>query len=181
MGYVETLEPGAFTLADLDALPDDGMRYELVDGVLLVTPAPLPIHQTAALELAIRLRLVCPTELKVFIAPLDFQPTPQRSLQPDVLVCRRADVGPKAIQNPLLLAVEILSPATRSKDLVLKRRLYEEAGVASYWIFDPAKEQLTVLELVGGTYDQRAVVTGKEAFDAELPFPVRIVPADLVD
>jgi Uma2 family endonuclease len=181
MGYVETLEPGAFTLADLDALPDDGMRYELVDGVLLVTPAPLPLHQTAALELAIRLRLVCPTELKVFIAPLDFQPTPQRSLQPDVLVCLRADVGPKAIEKPLLLAVEILSPATRSKDLVLKRRLYEEAGVASYWIFDPAKEQLTVLELVGGTYAQRALVTGKEPFDAELPYPVRIVPADLVD
>lgn len=181
MGYVETLEPGTFTLDDLDALPDDGMRYELVDGVLLVTPSPLPLHQTVVFELAVRLRHACPQELKVFIAPLDFRPTPQRSLQPDVLVCRRADVGSKAVEKPLLLAVEVLSPATRSKDLVLKRRLYEEAGVTSYWIVDPAKEQLTVLELVAGTYDERALVTGKEAFDAELPFPVQIIPADLVD
>ena len=181
MGYVETLEPGTFTLADLEALPDDGMRYELVDGVLLVTPAPLPVHQTAVVELTFVLRKYCPEQLKVFVAPLDFQPTPSRSLQPDVLVCRRADVGPRAIEKPLLLAVEVLSPATRSKDLVLKRRLYEEAGVASYWIVDPAKEQLTVLELVDGTYLERAVVTGKEAFDAELPFPVQIVPAVLAD
>lgn len=181
MGYVETLEPGTFTLADLDALPDDGMRYELVDGVLLVTPAPLPLHQFAVVELSYLLRHRCPADLRVFVAPLDYRPTPRRSLQPDVLVCRRADVGPKAIEKPLLLAVEILSPATQSKDLVYKRRLYEEAGVASYWTFDPAKEQLTVLELVGGRYEQRAVVTGKEAFDAERPYPVRIVPADLVD
>ncbi|MEV4260098.1 Uma2 family endonuclease [Kribbella sp. NPDC049584] len=181
MGYVETLEPGTFTLADLDALPDDGMRYELVDGVLLVTPAPLPIHQTAVLELAVRLRSACPDDLKVFIAPTDFQPTRQRSLQPDVLVCRRADVGPRAVEKPPLLAVEVLSAATRSKDLVFKRRLYEEAGVTSYWIFDPASEELTVLELVDGTYHQRAVVIGKDVFEAEFPFPVRILPAELLD
>jgi Uma2 family endonuclease len=181
MGYVETIEPGTFTLADLDDLPDDGMRYELVDGILLVTPAPLPIHQTAAFELAFQLRLHCPKDLKVFMAPLDFQPTPRRSLQPDVLVCRRVDVGPKAIQRPLLLAVEILSPATRSKDLLFKRGLYEEAGVGSYWIVDPEQEELTVLELVDGRYVQRAKMKGKNAFDAELPFPVRIIPADLVD
>ncbi|GAB2671223.1 Uma2 family endonuclease [Kribbella swartbergensis] len=181
MGYVETIEPGTFTLADLDALPDDGMRYELVDGVLLVTPAPLPIHQNAVVELTVTLRNHCPAEFKVFVAPLDFQPTPRRSLQPDVLVCRRVDVGPKAIHRPLLLAVEVLSAATRSKDLILKRGLYEEAGVQSYWIVDPEREELTVLELVEGRYVQRAVVTGKEAFDAEIPFPVRIVPAELVD
>ena len=55
MKLVQTLEPGRFTLADLDALPDDGMRYELVDGQLLVTPAPLPIHQRAVIQFSIRL------------------------------------------------------------------------------------------------------------------------------
>ncbi|MFI6677915.1 Uma2 family endonuclease [Kribbella sp. NPDC050470] len=178
---METHEPGTFTLADLEDLPDDGKRYELVDGVLLVTPAPLPMYQLAVVELTVLLRQSCPDDQRVFVAPLDFQPTSRRSLQPDVLVCRRVDVGPKAIEKPLLLAVEILSPATRSTDLVLKRSLYEEAGVTSYWTFDPAKVELTVLELVNGAYDERAVVTGKDAFDAELPFPVRIVPADLVD
>jgi Uma2 family endonuclease len=180
MGYVETLEPGHFTLADLELLPDDGMRYEVVDGVLLVTPAPLTIHQTAAFELAVALRQRCPDDLKVFVAPTDYRPTPTRSVQPDVLVCRRKDVGPKLIEKPLLLAVEVLSQSTSLADRVLKRRLYEQAGVASYWIFDPAKEELTVLELAGDTYVERAVVTGKDAFEAELPFPVRIVPADVV-
>ncbi|MDX3002922.1 Uma2 family endonuclease [Kribbella solani] len=181
MGYVETIEPGTFTIADLDDLPDDGMRYELVDGTLLVAPAPLPIHQTAAFELGVQLRLHCPKDLKVFMAPTDFQPTARRSLQPDVLVCRRADVGPKAIQRSLLLAAEVLSPATRSKDLLFKRGLYEEAGVQSYWIVDPDRVELTVLELVAGRYVQRAKVRGKDTFTADLPFTVQIVPADLID
>lgn len=180
MVYVETVEPGHFTLADLDALPDDGKRYEVVDGVLLVTPVPLTVHQTVVVELAYLLRHRCPGDLKVFVAPVDFRPTPARSVQPDVLVCRRTDVGLRTIEKPLLLAVEVLSQSTSLADRVLKRRLYEQAGVASYWIFDPAREELTVLELDGETYIERAVVVGKEAFEAGLPFPVRIVPADLV-
>jgi Uma2 family endonuclease len=58
--------------------------------------------------------------------------------------------------------------------------VYEQAGVRSYWILDPDKETLTVLELVDGTYVERDVVTGEKVFDAELPFPVRIVPAELL-
>ena len=180
MEHVQTLEPGQFTMADLDALPEDGMRYELVDGTLLVTPAPLPIHQTAVVELSFRLRLACPADLQVFVAPLDFRPNGRRSLQPDVLVCRREDVGERAIERPLLLAVEILSPATRAKDLLLKRGLYEEAGVTSCWIFDPESVELTVLELSAGRYAGQALVRGDEVFEAKLPFSVRIVPSELV-
>jgi Uma2 family endonuclease len=181
MGAVETLEPGDYTMADLDALPDDGKRYELVDGMLLMTPAPLPIHQRAVTRLGSRLLLACPKDLETFVAPLDFRPNAQRCLQPDVLVCRIEDIGPSWIERPLLLAVEILSNSTRMKDLLLKRGVYEESGVASYWIFDPKAEQLTVLELVDGHYVERAVVKATVAFECELPFPVRIVPAELVD
>ncbi|MDX6251698.1 MAG: hypothetical protein QOF10_5058 [Kribbellaceae bacterium] len=177
---MQTLEPGRFTLADLDALPDDGMRYELVDGQLLVTPAPLPIHQRAVLQLGIRLEQVCPDDLEVFVAPFDFRPTNRRSLQPDQLVCRSEDVGPRGVGRPLLLAVEILSPSTRTTDLILKRDLYERAGVASYWILDPEDAVLTVLELVSGRYVKRVLVKDEEVFEAKLPFPVRIVPAELV-
>lgn len=180
MEYVQTLEPGEFSFADLDALPDDGMQYELVDGILLVTPAPTPLHQSAVVEFTFLLRLHCPPAYQVFVSPLDFRPTPHRSLQPDVMVARREDVGPKAIERPLLLAVEVLSPATRSKDLLLKRALYEEAGVAAYWIFDPQGRELTVLELSGGRYVSQAVVRDNDSFEAKLPYPVRIVPADLV-
>lgn len=180
MVYVETHEPGLYTVADLETLPDDGKRYEVVDGILLVTPAPLTVHQTAVVELTYLLRHHCPGDLKVLVAPTDYRPTPTRSVQPDVLVCRREDVGEKTIERPLLLAVEVLSQSTSLTDWALKRTLYEQAGVTSYWIFDPAKEELTLLELEGGNYVQRAVVTGKESFDTDLPFPVRIVPADLV-
>jgi Uma2 family endonuclease len=157
------------------------MRYELVDGMLMVTPIPSLIHQGAVGELCYQLARACPETLEVFLGPLDFRPTTRRSLQPDVLVCRVEDVGPAWIERPLLLAVEILSPTTLINDLLLKRKLYEEACVSSYWIFDPEDERLTVLELVDGRYVERAVVKGTDAFEAELPFSVRIVPAELVD
>nr|WP_239062455.1 Uma2 family endonuclease [Streptomyces sp. SID13031] len=103
---------------------------------------------------------------------MDFQPDVHKSLQPDVLVCRKEDVGQKVIAQ-LLLAVEVLSPATRSKDLVWKRLAYEQSGIESYWIFDPEVEMLTVLELEDGRYVERAVVKADEAFEAGLPFAVR--------
>lgn len=181
MLLMRTLEPGQFTVADLDDLPDDGMRYELVDGQLLVTPAPLPIHQRVVVQLTVRLEASCPEEFEVFVAPFDFRPTTGRSVQPDVLVCHCEDVGPKGVERrPLLLAVEVLSSSTRMTDLLLKRAIYEEAGVASYWIFDPDAEILTVLELADGRYVERAVVKGDDPFDAQLPFPVRVVPSELL-
>ncbi|MEU4394680.1 Uma2 family endonuclease [Kribbella sp. NPDC023855] len=168
-------------MADLDDLPDDGMRYELVDGQLLVTPAPLPVHQRVVVQLTVRLEANCPEEFEVFVAPFDFRPASGRSLQPDVLVCRCEDVGPKGVElRPLLLAVEVLSSSTRMTDLLLKRAIYEEAGVGSYWLIDPDQEALTVLELEGGRYVERAVVKGDDAFDAQLPFSVRVVPGELV-
>ncbi|MEV8375605.1 Uma2 family endonuclease [Kribbella sp. NPDC056861] len=180
MELVQHIEPNTFTLADLDALPDDGSQYELVDGIYLVTPSPSLLHQMAAGEIHYALRRVCPPQFRVLEAPMDYRPTSSSSLQPDVMVASRADAGPQALTLPLLLAVEILSPATRSKDLVLKRNLYQEAGVASYWIFDPEVEVLTVLELEDGRYVERAVVKGDEVFETELPFAVRIVPAELI-
>ncbi|MDX6260832.1 MAG: hypothetical protein QOH84_2520 [Kribbellaceae bacterium] len=174
------LEPGEFTLVDLDSLPDDGMRYELVDGQLLVTPIPPPIHQRAVLQLAVLLERVRPEHLEVFLGPLDFQPTARRSLQPDVLVCRLEDIGPRAVEGSLALAVEVLSPPTLMTDRLLKRAIYEDAGVDSYWIFDPEDLVLTVLELEDGRYFERALVKADDAFEAELPFPVRVVPARLV-
>ncbi|MEU4394679.1 Uma2 family endonuclease [Kribbella sp. NPDC023855] len=177
---MRTTEPGQFTVADLDALPDDGSQYELVDGIYLVTPSPTLLHQVAAAELSYVLRQKCPPEYWVIQAPMDYRPTSGRSLQPDVLVASRNDPGPDALRLPLLLAVEVLSPATRSKDLILKRSLYEEAGVASYWIFDPDAEILTVLELADGRYVERAVVKGDDAFVAQLPFAVRVVPSEVL-
>ena len=105
-----------WTVDDLEHLPDDGLQYELLDGILLVTPAPVPAHQAVAGELYVRLRAACPPHLKVFFAPLDWQPDRRTSLQPDLLVIPRDDIGLKNLTRPLALAVEVLSPSTWRKD-----------------------------------------------------------------
>ncbi|MGW7684492.1 Uma2 family endonuclease [Kribbella sp. NPDC054772] len=174
---MDQLEP--YTLEYLDSTPDDGGRREIVDGGLFVTPAPSRLHQRAVTELCFQLKLASPGGMDILVAPFDYRPTSQRSLQPDVLVCSPDDTDPQHARKPLALAVEILSPSTRMVDLLLKRGVYEQAGVRSYWILDPEKESLTVLELVDGVYVERDVVTGEKVFDAVLPFPVQIVPAEL--
>jgi Uma2 family endonuclease len=173
---------GDWTVEDLDALPDDGLRYELVDGVLLVSPSPVPLHQSVVGEIFYLLRSARTDDLKVFVAPLDFRPTSTRSLQPDVLVVHRKDVEEKHLTWPPLLVAEVLSPGTRSVDLLLKRGIYEESGIASYWIVDPAGPTLTVLELdPDGRYRDVARVTGEESATLARPFPVTVTPAALID
>ncbi|MGH3444347.1 MAG: Uma2 family endonuclease, partial [Nocardioidaceae bacterium] len=93
------------TRGDLSALPDDGHRYELIDGTLIVSPASRPRHQDAVLELAVLLRQRCPRHLKVFVAPLDVALGSDTLLQPDVLVARRSDLTERDLPAPPVLAV----------------------------------------------------------------------------
>ena len=171
---------GDWTVEDLAALPDDGLQYELADGVLLVSPAPRPRHQVVHGELHLLLRASVPPDLQVLMAPVDFQPTRRRSLQPDLLVVRRSDVGETNIVAPLLLAVEVLSPATRSKDLLLKWGLYEDSGVTSYWIADPDEPSVTVLELEQGRYVEAARVVGDDVLEVSRPFALSLQPGRLL-
>lgn len=187
MAVVSTLTPtwplprsGRWTVDDLDRLPDDGLRYELLDGTLLVTPAPVPLHQRAVGSVFFALRAQQPDSMEVFVAPLDWRPDLHTSLQPDVLVARNEDVGPKNVSAPLLLAVEVLSPTTRRTDLLLKRSRYVEAGIPSYWVVDPQVPSLTAFELVEGAYRVAVGARGNEIAELARPFPVRLSPADLV-
>lgn len=170
----------AWTVDDLDQLPDDGLQYELLDGLLLVTPAPVPVHQRASRRLLLLLEAACPPGHEVFFAPLDWRPDRSTSLQPDLLVVRNVDVGPKNLTAPLVLAVEVLSPSTRRKDLLLKRSKYEDSGVQSYWIVDPEEPSLLALTLRDRTYVTTAHVHGEQRATLDEPFPVAVVPADLV-
>ena len=173
---------GDWTVDDVDRLPDDGLRYELVDGVLLVTPAPSYRHQRAVGRMYRLLDDAAVAELETFVAPLDFRPTDRRSVEPDVLVVRQQDLGPRGITRPLLLAVEVLSPGTRSVDLLLKRGVYQESGVASYWLVDPDQPSVTVLELDrAGRYQQVGFARGDQVLRVQRPFPVEIIPAHLVE
>jgi Uma2 family endonuclease len=171
----------ALTYDDLQNLPEDGHRYELLDGTLLVTPSPNFNHQNCALSLAVLLRAAASPDQVVVIAPFDWLIGPRTSFEPDVLVARRADVGERNLPRPPLLAVEVLSPSTRRIDLVLKRDAYAAAGVPAYWIVDPEVPSLTALRLEAGAYVEEAVVAGTDTFAASSPFPVTVVPARLLD
>jgi Uma2 family endonuclease len=176
-----------FTTDDLDAMPEDGHRYELVDGQLLVSPSPAWQHQEAVYTLYMVLRSACTSELRVVGAPFAVRPDKQNELQPDVLVARYADLtaggGPvKNLAAPPLLAVEVTSPGSRLIDPNLKKALYARLGVRSFWLIDPDPRcpGLIAFELSRGEYHEIARVSGDEPFGAVRPFPVTIVPAELV-
>ena len=171
-----------FTWEDLQSIPDeDHWRYELVDGSLLVSPSPNKFHQLCVYNVGVLLGLTCPPHLQVLPAPFDFTPLTGVVLQPDVLVLdwERSEVNRTHVAP--LLVVEVLSPGTRTKDRVLKRAVYAEHGVPSYWIIDPSVPSLLALELVGDVYKQVAEVRGEDTATLAQPFPVTVVPARLVD
>jgi len=167
------------TRDDLDSMPDDGHRYELIDGALVVTPAPSVGHQRVLAGLHLLLARTCPPGLELLFAPLDVALADDTVMQPDLLVARREDFTSRALPTAPLLAVEILSPSTRRIDLTLKRSRYEAAGTASYWVVDPDDLTLTAWDLAEGRYVEVAHVAGDEEWTASSPFPVTVVPARL--
>ncbi len=169
-----------WTVDDLELLPDDGLQYELLDGVLLVSPAPVPIHQRAIVKLLVLLQAACPDDLEVLVSPLDWQPDRRTSLQPDVLVLRPENIGAKNVTGAMPLAVEVLSPSTRRKDLVFKRSKYEDEAVGAYWIVDPYEPSVQAYELRDGRYVDAGTAKGADTLALRLPFPVSVTPADLI-
>jgi len=167
--------------ADLEHAPEDGHRYELLDGVLIVSPAPGRLHQRAVLRLAVALSAGCPANLEVLVAPFDVVLAADTALEPDVLVARRSDLTDRNLPAAPLLAVEVLSPSTRRIDLLVKRSRYEAAGVPSYWVVDPVAPGITVLELQDGRYETAGEIRGRETYEAARPFLVQLTPTALVE
>lgn len=164
-----------FTQADLDEFPElPGLQVELVDGMLLVSPAPSREHQRMVGRLYSQLDSVCPAGLEVLLGPLDVRPTGERTFQPDLMVANSEDFEQRALRKPGLLYVEVRSPSTRLKDETLKRAAYEQAGVTSYWLVDPLEPAMTVLELTDGRYREVAQISGDDTYEAQRPYPVRI-------
>jgi Uma2 family endonuclease len=130
-----------WTVADLAGLPDDGNRYEVIDGELYVTPAPSFDHQ-AALQLLHRLvadYLDREPIGYVLIAPADVTFSERRGVQPDLFVVPPHDRRrPRRFEDVghLLLAAEVLSPSSVRADRVAKRTVYREEGVEVYWVLD---------------------------------------------
>ena len=132
-----------WTVERLHRLPDDGQRYEIIDGELFVTPSPVFRHQYAVLELSAVLLPYCRTVgLRVGQAPSDIPFSARTLVQPDVLVLPLNAAGRPPAEfaevGRLMLAVEVLSPSTAHVDRDRKRRLYQTMQVPEYWIVDTA-------------------------------------------
>ena len=146
------------TYQDLLALPDDGLRHELIDGEHFVTPSPASKHQIILGNLH---RLIA-THTHVtksgitLFAPYDIVFSDYDVVEPDLMYFSRERyaevVTEKNAQGPPNLVVEILSPGTRRRDEGLKRRLYERMGVDEYWIVDPSAENVRVYRGPSGAY-----------------------------
>jgi Uma2 family endonuclease len=133
-----------WTVEMLDALPDDGQRYELLDGELFVTPAPSDVHQLVVGALHARLRAYMrPSSVgRAFSSPSDVRRGDRRRnrVQPDVFVVRLVDGKRPAYPfdfSDLLLAVEVESPTNPEYDYQTKRELYLRNGIPEYWIANP--------------------------------------------
>jgi Uma2 family endonuclease len=171
-----------FTFADLDAIPDDGRRWELISGSLVVSPAPLGAHQWCTVRLLRVMDEACPADMVVVPAPYDWRvEATGESFQPDVTVIRRGDFDPHGpLQATPLLVVEIISPRREAQDRMFKRARYEALRVPAYWIVDPAAPSLTELRLSGrGRYTERSTVAGEQMFATDYPFAVELTPAAL--
>jgi len=168
------------TYEDLRSFPDDGRRYELIDGTLVVTPAPGVPHQVVVGALYRILFAARPKGTAVLPAPLDFVPDPETVLQSDVLVFDAKEVDQPRLTRTPLLVVEVLSPSSRSQDLGSKLLAYAKAGVPAYWVIDPEPPvELRAFHLEGTEYQAVARVAGDEGFEATVPFPVTILPSAL--
>lgn len=174
------LPRGPWTADDLERLPDDGLRYEVIDGMLLVSACPSVQHQRVARNLGRLLEDAAPDQLEVFPLPLGVRSAVDREIQPDIVVVRREHATGRRLSGLPLLVVEVQSPSTRMVDLMLKRQVLQDAGVPSYWLVDPDAPALTVLELRDGGYVEVARVRGDEAWTGAQPFAVTVVPAGLV-
>jgi Uma2 family endonuclease len=170
-----------FTVDDLDRMPDDGHRYELIDGMLIVSPAPNIGHQRVIVVLTSLLEYACPEHMVVF-ADVGVRIAENSALEPDVVVARVSDAEGVRLTRPPLLVAEVLSPDSVLRDLNLKKAAYERFGIPSYWVVDPDLDRpsLRAFELESGSYTEVAYVTGAEAFHATKPFGVEIVPDRLV-
>ncbi len=169
MAPVNTLKPRV-GYTDLVNAPEDGRRYELYDGEVLVVASPLPRHQIVSENVAALLRSYVAAYGGTYLAtPIDIVFSEYDVLMPDLVFFVEARKHLVQLDAPIRdapdLAVEILSPSTAATDRGRKMQMFARYGVREYWIIDPVKERLEIHTLARSGYELAQVATG--------PFPIR--------
>ena len=171
------------------ALPETaGKRYELIEGELIVNPAPLLRHQRILMKLGSALERYFEEHGggEVLPAAVDVVLSSEHVLEPDLVVVKSERSAllsnQKNIQGAPDIAIEILSEGTRRRDLVVKRRLYEQFGVDEYWIVDPEIDSIHIYRRRGNVFERAAdLETGDTMTSPLLPgfaLPVKKVFAE---
>ncbi len=145
------------TYEDYCRLPNDGKRYEIIDGELFVTPSPLTLHQRIVTRLTAHLwAFVEKRRLgEIFVSPFDVVFSDFDVVEPDILFVSKKRVSvitPKNVQGAPDLVVEVLSETTAKTDRTTKFKLYARYGVKEYWIIDPKGPSVQIYRLGRGAF-----------------------------
>lgn len=172
---LDRLPARPLTYEDYCEIPEDGNRYEILDGELFVTPAPRPKHQVVLgnLHLLLRLHVDGRRLGTVFLSPIDLILSRTNVAQPDLVFVaagRESIVTDRAIESPPDLAVEIVSPSSRRQDRKTKFAIYARFGIPHYWILDPEERTFEVFGIAAGGYELLRKVSGDGVLSPE-PFP----------
>jgi len=137
---------------------DDDQRYEIIDGRLLITPAPDTWHQDWSRELTLLIASHVKRQKlgKVFVAPVDVVLDAENTVQPDLVFIATTNLGiiqKRAIFGTPDLLIELISPSRVRRDRYDKKELYARFGVREYWIVDPANKSLEILTLKDRLYE----------------------------
>lgn len=165
-------------------LPESNLPTELWEGELVMSPTPAPSHQRIVINLVLALNehVRARKAGTVFVSPLDVVLTQHRVVQPDVFYVSHENKG--IIQDRIRgvpdLTVEVISPGSWKRDRVEKKALYEQAGVAEYWIVDPDSETIEVFALVKGGYELHSRAQHAEVAKSKLLSGFRIAFHDLL-
>jgi Uma2 family endonuclease len=163
---------GTWTYDDLLTLPDDGRRYEIIEGELYEMPAPSLIHATVVANIiTLLIPLVASIGGRWWTAPLDVFLPGADPVQPDFIVIlpgSAVHLVARGIEGPPDLIVEVLSPSNRVHDLLTKRALYARAGVREYWIVDPDQRTLQILSLDGNAVHADSIGSGNDRLTSPL-------------
>lgn len=156
----------------LAELPETNLPVELWNGEIVMSPAPHPDHQRIVARLWKQLdRFVSPADAgECFLSPLDIVLTPRRVVQPDVFFIAKArlNIVQEHVKGAPDLVVEVVSHDSWKRDRVEKKALYEQAGVAEYWIVDPDSETIEVFALVKGVYQLHSRAKSAEVAKSKL-------------
>jgi Uma2 family endonuclease len=156
-----------WTYAEYARFPDDGNRYEVIDGEVLVTPAQSPLHQHVLLTLSVALRQYAEAHDLGFVLPdVDLLFVSGQFLRPDLVFVPKAEregITDRGVEVPPGLIVEILSPTSSAIDRVKKPRRYGDFGVPEYWVADPAEGVVWVWRFAAGARGARGSEPAGEA------------------